>query len=186
MCTLAFQHGLSGSSLFSENNTEDQNRRMLRVATALNHHKNTILRQSAQRYEILDQARGQIMYDFSKSILDTKGVPELFEAQYRENLLSLQQDVNTRLATLIHALGASEQRLRQDVDGIYASVTDGLAGELEESRAHSNAVQRLRKRVCSFVRKANSFVRKAKSARSSSSDSSSADSARSDSTLPAE
>ena len=178
-CTQAFQHGLSGSSLFSENNTDDQNRRMLPVATALNHHKNTILRQSAQRYEIMDLARGQIMYDFSKSILDTKGVPELFQAQYRENLLSLQQDVNTRIATLIHALGASEQRLRQDVDGIYASATDALAGELEEHRAHSNAVQSLHCRVCSFVRKT-------KSARSSSSDSSSADSARSDFTLPAE
>ena len=152
---------------------------MLPVATALNHYKNTILRQSAQRYEIMDLARWQIMLDFSKSILDTKGVPELFQDQYRENLLSLQQDVNTRLATLIHALGASEQRLRQDVDGMYASATDALAGELEEHRAHLNAVQSLHCRVCSFVRKA-------KSARSSSSDSSSADSARSDFTLPAE
>ena len=58
VCTLAFQNGLSGSSLLSEDNTDEQNRRLLSVATALNHYKNILLHtHSAQRYEIADLAR---------------------------------------------------------------------------------------------------------------------------------
>ena len=99
---------MEGLSLLSDDNTEEQNRRMRSVTTALNHQKNLLLRQSAQRFEITDLARGKIMHEFSKSILDTTGVPEHFQAQYRENLLSLQQGVNELFASLIHALGTSE------------------------------------------------------------------------------
>ena len=99
---------MEGLSLLSDDNTEEQNRRMRSVTTALNHQKNLVLRQAAQRYEITALARGKIMHEFSKSILDTTGVPEHFQAQYRENLLSLQQGVNELFASLIHALGTSE------------------------------------------------------------------------------
>ena len=123
---------MEGLSLLSDDNTEEQNRRMRSVTTALNHQKNLVLRQAAQRYEITALARGKIMHEFSKSILDTTGVPEHFQAQYRENLLSLQQGVNERFASLIHALGTSEQQHRQGVDCMYASATNALSGELEE------------------------------------------------------
>ena len=63
MCTLALQNGLYGSSLLSEDNTDDQNRRMISVATALNHHKNILLlTHSAQRYEIADLARSASLF----------------------------------------------------------------------------------------------------------------------------
>ena len=104
---------MEGLSLLSDDNTEEQNRRkrkkrMLSVTTALDQQKHLVLRQAAQRYEITALARGKIMHEFSKSILDTTGVPEHFQAQYRENLLSLQQGVNELFASLIHALGTSE------------------------------------------------------------------------------
>ena len=96
---------MEGSSLISDDNTEEQNSRMLSVTTALNYQKNLLLRQSAKRYEIMELAHNQIKCEFSKSILDSKGVPDHFQAEYRENLFSLQQGVNERFASLIHALG---------------------------------------------------------------------------------
>ena len=180
-CTLALQGGLYGSSLVSQDNTVEQNSRMISVSTALNHHKNILLRQSVQRYEITNLARGQINSEFSKSILDTDGVPELFQAGYRERLLSLQQGVNTRFASLIHDLGTSEHRLREEVDCMYASATNALAGELEEHRAHSNALRSVHGDIA-----ASPLVRQNAASLGKRSRSSSPDSARSDSTLAVE
>ena len=55
-------------SILSEDNTDEQNRRMLPVTASLNADKHFLLRQSAEQYEITTLARCQIMHEFSKSV----------------------------------------------------------------------------------------------------------------------
>ena len=178
-----------GSSLISKDNTDEQNRRIVSVTTALDDRKNSVLRMSVERHEITSQFRCQIIQECAKRILDTRGVPETFQAEYREILLGLQEAVNAQFASLVHALGTSEQRIRREVECMYASATNALAGELEEHPAHFRALQSVHGDraaailISPHVRRGGPLVRGG-SVHGKRTRSASTDSALSDSTLP--
>lgn len=156
---------------------------MLSVTTALDDRKNSVLRMSVERHEITSQFRCQIIQECAKRIQDTRGVPETFQAEYREILLGLQEAVNAQFASLVHALGTSEQRIRREVECMYASATNALAGELEEHRAHFRALQSVHgDRAAAIL--ISPLVRRGESVLGKRTRSASTDSALSDSTLP--
>ena len=140
---------MEGSSLISDDNTEEQNRRMVSHTLGLTTLKQQLLKQSDKRYEINELAHGRIQIEFSRSILDSmrtmasEGVPENLQARYRACLFTIQQRVNDLLVSLVHDLGTTEQEHRQAVDRMYASAIKALARELEQNRAHSNALPSL-------------------------------------------
>ena len=140
---------MEGSSLISDDNTEEQNRRMVSHTLALTTLKQQLLKQSDKRYEINERAHGRILIEFSRSILDSmpimasEGVPEHLQARYRVSLATIQLRVNALLVSLVHDLGTTEEEHRQAVDCMYTSSIKALARELKENRAHSNALQSL-------------------------------------------
>ena len=140
---------MEGSSLISDDNTEEQNRRMVSHTLALTTLKQHLLKQSDKRYEINELAHGRIQIEFTKSILDSmpimasEGVPEHLQARYRVSLATIQLRVNALLVSLVHDLDTTEQEHRQAVDRMYARAIKALARELKEHRAHSNALQSL-------------------------------------------
>ena len=140
---------MEGSSLISDDNTEEQNRRMVSHTLGLTTLKQQLLKQSDKRYEINERAHGRILIEFSRSILDSmpimasEGVPEHLQARYRVSLATIQLRVNALLVSLVHDLGTTEEEHRQAVDCMYTSSIKALARELKENRAHSNALQSL-------------------------------------------
>ena len=143
---------MEGSSLISDDNTEEQNRRMVSHTLGLTTLKQQLLKQSDKRYEINELAHDRIQIEFSKSILDSmrtmasEGVPEHLQARYRVSLATIQLRVNALLVSLVHDLGTTEEEHRQAVDCMYTSSIKALARELKENRAHSMLC-----RVCTAI-----------------------------------
>ena len=105
---------------------------MLGVSLSLNDHRHCLLRQSVQRYELVNYARAEVNHEFSKCITS---VPNSnYCLAHKQHLLALQEAVNTRFGHCLHALGTIEQKHRQAVDAMFACATNALSDELEEAQ----------------------------------------------------
>ena len=111
---------------------------MVAVSDDLITHKYELVKDSGRRYEILNVARSDVMFEISKLAYNTEyfqGVPEIFQSVFRKHLKTLLDAANTRFGALFHDLGQIEQSHRQTVDAMYSCATNALSDELEEARS---------------------------------------------------
>lgn len=111
---------------------------MVAVALDLTTYKYDLVKDSGRRYEILNVARSDVLFEISKLVYNTEyfqQVPEVYQSVFRKHLNTLLDAASTRFGALCHDLGQIEQSHRQTVDAMYSCATNALSDELEEARS---------------------------------------------------
>jgi hypothetical protein len=73
--------------------------------------------------------------DEISSAMNAKGVPELYQSEYKENLRDLQDSCRMKWGAMINDLESLERHNRNGVDAMFRTSTYALCDELEQARA---------------------------------------------------